>query len=125
MPDEVLVLLVEDEFLIAELVEDALVKAGYAVHREATGDKAIEQLDGTKHFAGLVTDIRLPGQVTGWDIAHHARTLDQEIVVVYTSGDSGHEYKAEGVPGSTFVQKPFVPDQITTAVSMLLNKQPE
>jgi CheY-like chemotaxis protein len=90
--EKVVVLVVEDEILIAELIEHALVEGGYAVHREATGD-----------------------------VAHHARRLNPDIAVVYTSGDSGHAYKAEGVPGSTFVQKPFVPDQVTTAVSTLLN----
>jgi CheY-like chemotaxis protein len=87
------------------------------VHRETTGDRAIAALDGTKHFSGLVTDIRMPGRTTGWDVAHHARRANPDIAVVYTSGDSGHAHRTEGVPGSTFVQKPFVPDQVTTAVS--------
>jgi CheY-like chemotaxis protein len=117
-----LILLVEDEFLIAELVEYALLRSGYAVHREPTGDKAIAQLDGAKDFIGLVTDIRMPGQATGWDVARHARRLNPSMAVVYTSADSGHAYQAEGVPGSTFVQKPFVPEQVTTALSTLLSE---
>jgi CheY-like chemotaxis protein len=124
VPEQVLVLIVEDEILIAELVEHALVHGGYAVHRETTGARAIAALDGTKHFSGLVTDIRMPGRMTGWDVARHARRANPDIAVVYTGGDAGHAHRTEGVPSSTFVQKPFVPDQVTTAVSILLNETP-
>jgi CheY-like chemotaxis protein len=123
LPDEVTVLLVEDEFLIAELVEDALLQCGYAVHREATGDRAMAALDGRRQFSGVVTDIRLPGRMSGWEVAQHARRLNPDIVVVYMSGDSARAYEAEGVPHSTFVQKPFMPEQVTTAVSRWLNER--
>jgi CheY-like chemotaxis protein len=125
VPEQVLVLLVEDEFLIAEVVEDALVQGGYEVHREASGDGAIARLNGNKGYSGLVTDVRLRGKTTGWEVARHARRTDPEMAVIYMSGDSGHSYQAEGVPHSIFVQKPFVPDQITTVVSALLNERPQ
>jgi CheY-like chemotaxis protein len=123
MPEQVLVLLVEDEFLIAEVVEDALVQGGYVVDREVSGDGAIARLDETKDYSGLVTDVRLRGQTTGWEVARHARRTSPDMAVIYMSGDSGHAYQSEGVPHSTFVQKPFVPDQITTAISTLLNER--
>jgi CheY-like chemotaxis protein len=125
VPEQVWVLLAEDEFLIAEVVEDALVSGGYVVQRVASGDSALVELDGAKHFSGLVTDIRLRGQITGWEVARHARRVNPDIAVIYVSGDSAHAYEAEGVPHSTFVQKPFVPDQITTAISTLLNERPQ
>lgn len=120
MPEQMSILLVEDEFLLAEVVKDALLEAGYLVHHELNGDKAIRQLAGDGRFSCLVTDIRMPGLTTGWDVARHARELNPQIVVVYTSGDSGHEYKTERVPCSTFVQKPFPPDRVTRAVLTLL-----
>lgn len=125
MPEQLSILLVEDELLIAELVIEALARGGYDVHHELTGEGATNQLEGARHFSGLVTDVRLPGQTTGWDVARHARRLNPKIAVVYTSGDSGQTYQAEGVPQSRFVQKPFVPDQIITAVSTLLNETPQ
>jgi CheY-like chemotaxis protein len=125
VPEQALILLVEDEFLISELVEYSLLRSGYAVHREPTGDKAIAQLDATKGFVGLVTDIRMPGQATGWDVARHARGLNPSMAVVYTSADSGPAFTAECVPGSTFVQKPFMPDQVTAALSTLLKEPPK
>jgi CheY-like chemotaxis protein len=121
LPQQVTVLVVEDEILIAAMIADALESGGYEVHHEATGECAIAALDGTLPFSGLITDIRLADQVTGWDVAHHARRLDPNIAVLYVSGDSHHQYEAEGVPNSTFLQKPFAADQVTTAISSLLN----
>lgn len=38
------------------------------------------------------------------------------------SGDSAHEWTAQGVPNSVMVSKPFVVAQIITAISTLLNQ---
>lgn len=121
MPEAVNILVVEDEFLIQELIKDALVEAGYEPHCEDRGQRALKALDGSGTFAGLVTDVRLADDVSGWEVAHHARAANREIAVIYISGDSGGDYSVEGVPGSTFIQKPFAEDQIVTAISTLLN----
>lgn len=122
LPRHVQILVVEDELLVRELVKDVLVEAGYEPRCEAAGKQAIAALNGQQQFSGLVTDIKLADSTTGWEIAHHARELNPEIAVIYMSGDSGCDYAAEGVPNSTFLQKPFAPDRITTALSTLLNK---
>lgn len=115
-------LIVEDEAVIRLLVEDALGDGGYEVASATTGAEAIEFLENpAQQFAGIVTDVRLGGHLTGWDIARHARELNTEICVVYVSGDSGDEWRSQGVPGSIFIQKPFAAAQIVTAISTLLN----
>lgn len=125
MPDAVFVLVVEDEVLIQEMIRTALSEGGYTVVCAVAGQEAIGALDGASHaFSALVTDIRLADSTTGWEVAHHARKAQPEIAVIYTSGDSGADYAAEGVPNSTFIQKPFVEDQVTTALSNLLNNVP-
>jgi hypothetical protein len=42
--------------------------------------------------------------------------------VIYLSGDSAHEWTAQGVPGSVMLQKPFVMAQLITAITTLLNQ---
>ena len=49
--------------------------------------------------------------------------LKPEMAIVYMSGGDGHEWAANGVPKSVLVAKPFVPVQIITAISTLLNEQ--
>jgi CheY-like chemotaxis protein len=97
-----LLLLVEDESLIAITLQDALRSQHLGL-------------------AGVITDIRLGGAVNGWGVARHARELMPYIPVIYMSGDSAHEHTAQGVPDSVMLQKPFAPTQLVVAISTLLN----
>lgn len=120
--DAVLILLVEDELLVSLSLQDVLEDAGYTVHRAATGHEAIAAVETEgMSFSGVVTDIKLGEGPDGWQVARRARETCPRIPVVYTSGDSAHEHTANGVPDSIMVQKPFVPAQIVTAISTLLN----
>jgi FixJ family two-component response regulator len=69
----------------------------------------------------LITDVNLPGPVTGWDIAHRARELNPGLPVIYMTGGAGHEWSAHGVPESLLVTKPFALAQVVTAVAQLMN----
>jgi CheY-like chemotaxis protein len=118
----VLVLLVEDEQLIALSVQEALEDGGYAVRAAASGIDAVSVLDqGSDQISALITDIRLGDGPDGWDLARLARELNPRLPVVYMSGDSSHGHSSRGVPDSLMIQKPFAPAQIVTAVSTLLN----
>ncbi|WIJ25891.1 response regulator [Devosia sp. RR2S18] len=122
---EILVLLVEDEAMLTLVLEEALKEGGYKVQVAHDGVKAIAVLEADPHrFHALVTDIRMPGKLTGWDVAHRARELVPTIPVVYMSGDKAVEWSAHGVPNSVMLQKPFAVDQAVTAVSQLLNTIP-
>lgn len=62
----------------------------------------------------LITDIRLPGKVDGWEIAERCREHDPELPVIYASGYS--PVAPRPVPGSLFLQKPYHPEEIVQAV---------
>ena len=114
---------VEDEYLIAVDLEETLNAAGFSVVLHFGGADAIKDLDqSAMGIAALVTDIRLGEGPTGWEVARHARRLNPELPVVYTSGDSAHGWEAEGVPSSVFLQKPYASAQVVTAGSTLINR---
>lgn len=79
------VLLVEDDPLIREFVVEALREAGYHVIHASTGEEALDLCQ--RHVADvLVTDVRLPGQVDGWQIAERYREQDPNLPVIYATG---------------------------------------
>ncbi len=120
-----LILLVEDESLIAMSIEEALTEGGFAVHSVESGSEAIAAIDsGDYLFAGLITDVRLGEGPCGWDIARRAREVQPTIPVVFMTGDSAAEHSARGVPDSLIMQKPFAAVQIVTAIATLLNQLP-
>ena len=117
-----MILVVEDEEMIRMVVEEALTDAGFEIVSVSTAGDAFDALSGPdRGFTGVVTDIRLGGEASGWEIARKARELRPQMAIVYVSGDSGGEWAVMGVPGREFIQKPFAGVQISTAVSMLLN----
>ncbi|WP_245475124.1 response regulator [Bradyrhizobium sp. Leo121] len=79
------VLLVEDDPLIREFVVEALREAGYHVIHASTGEEALAWCE---HHVALVTDVRLPGQVDGWQIAERYREQDPNLPVIYATGFS-------------------------------------
>ena len=123
MNASVLVFVVEDDVLIQQLLEDSLAEGGYSVRAAATGEEAIALLDEIgADLQALITDVDLaPGKLTGWDVARHAREISPELPVIYMTGASGHDWASKGVPKSMLLNKPFVPAQVVTAVSQLIN----
>jgi CheY-like chemotaxis protein len=62
----------------------------------------------------LVTDIRLPGKIDGWQIAERYREHAPELPVIYATGFS--PVAARPVPGSLSRQKPYHPTVVVKAV---------
>ena len=116
------VLLVDDDPLVLDVVQSSLEDAGFTVSPAATGEAAMTALENrrARDLDALVTDVNLGARMSGWRIATRARELKPGLPVVYVSGDSAHDWNAHGVPKSLFVQKPFVPAQIVTALARLL-----
>lgn len=120
-----LILLAEDEALVALDLQDALEAAGFAVLHVFGGDDALAAIiDKATKLAGVVTDVRFGETLDGWTVGRKARELLPHIPIVYVSGDSAHEHTSRGVPESVILQKPFSPVQLVTAISTLLNAVP-
>lgn len=118
------ILLIEDEAMVAMALEDALTEAGYAVEIASDAMAGIERLERDhEQLLAVVTDIRMPGSLSGWDVGNRARELKPDIPVIYCSGDKAIEWSAHGVPGSIMLHKPFALAQLVTAVSQMVDVQ--
>ena len=112
------VLLVEDEVLISDTVSDALKEGGFVVHHADTADEAWRYLENGNQIDVLFTDINLPGEIDGAELANRARALRPELPIVYASGR--HKSSDFGlVPRSVFVSKPYDLSDICTLLQRL------
>ncbi|QDF36825.2 response regulator [Bradyrhizobium symbiodeficiens] len=119
------ILVVEDDFLIQDLVQGALSEGGFESEVASSGEEAVTLLQGDENnYRALVTDIHLQGALTGWDVAKRARELNPDMPVIYMTGAGADQWPSHGVPNSMLLQKPFAPAQVVTAVSQLLNQTP-
>jgi DNA-binding response OmpR family regulator len=115
-------LVVDDEELVLNMTEHALVDSGYQVLRASSGDEALALLERRSDgIAGLITDVNLGEELDGWRVAQRARELNPNISIVYTTGFSSRGWNSRGVPNSLVVQKPFSVDEIGAAIWTLLN----
>jgi CheY-like chemotaxis protein len=105
------VLLVEDEFLISEMVAESLARQGFCVRSVTNGTDALRHL-ASAPVDVLFTDINLPGGMDGKTLARWARDLLPDLPVVYASGGINMFDFAWRVPGSIFVAKPYDPEVI-------------
>ena len=116
-----LLLYVEDEILIQQMLVTDLEEAGFEVLVSSSGADAITLLETrAEDIRGLITDINLGGEPSGWDIARKAREMRSGLPVVYVTAASDQEWTSQGVPASVMITKPFVPAQVVVAISTLL-----
>ena len=80
------VLLVEDEVLISDMVADALEEQGFAVHVVANAADALRHIESGAGVDVLFTDIHLPGDMDGSQLAARVRELRPDMPIVYASG---------------------------------------
>src|SRR4051812_21574256 len=98
------ILVVEDDPLLRMMTVDVLTDEGFEVIQCETGEQAIAECrSGIADI--LFTDIRLPGKITGWDIAELCRDSHPHLPVIYATGYS--HVAARPVPGSIWLQKPY------------------
>jgi DNA-binding response OmpR family regulator len=114
------ILLVEDDPLIREFVVEALREEGFRVVHAANGEDALAWY-GRRVVDLLITDVKLPGSVDGWQIAERCREHDPGLPVIYATGFS--PVAPRPVPGSLMLQKPYRPEDIVGAVRRVASDQ--
>lgn len=105
MADKRTVLVVEDEEMLLSAVSMEFEDAGYDVLCAGTAEEAYDLLRERPQVDLLFTDIRLPGQLDGWDLAERARALQPALPVIYVTGYSTEEPRQ--VAESVLVMKPY------------------
>ena len=125
MSEVPVVMVVEDEYDLQGLIEEALVEGGFDTDIISSGEEALTLFRGRlKNYKALVTDVALKGRLSGWEVAAHFREADPGFPIIYMSGAHADEWASKGVPNSIMLTKPFAPAQLVTAISQLLNSVP-
>ena len=117
------ILAVEDEPALRDLVQFILESAGYHVMMAEDGRSALKLFEEHSDEVDLLlTDMIMPGGITGRDLAAQLREQKPGLRVVFTSG-----YSAELMGDSPqsnvidFLQKPYEPDTLLRFVRTSLN----
>jgi two-component system NtrC family sensor kinase len=101
------VLLVEDNPEVAEIARTHLQEFGYDVAYAARAEVALEVLDsGSPRFDAVFTDIVMPGEINGLDLARRVRLSHPGLPVVLATGYSSVAQEALD-EGFLILRKPY------------------
>ena len=98
------VLVVEDDFLIREMIQEALEDAGYQVMVASDADVAVTILEVRQDIHLVFTDIEMPGSMDGLKLGAAVRDRWPPVHIIVTSGDE----RPPGLPADAlFLSKPY------------------
>ena len=114
-----IVLVVDDEPVLRMLATEMLEDAGHIVVAFDTAAQAMAYCDvPANDVAAVVTDINMPGDMDGLDLARHVRATRPDASIVVTSGryDTLPDDTRRGI---TFLPKPWTQDRLLGALGRI------
>lgn len=116
------VLIVDDEPTIRMLVVEVLDELGYTTLEAADGAAAMRVLASGPRPHLLITDVGLPGQMNGRQVADAALARLPDLKVLFITGYAENAVIGNGrlAPNTALVTKPFAMDTLASKVRALL-----
>lgn len=111
------ILIVDDEILIRIMLSDMLHDAGYGVIEATTGDEAFSILAMGQDYDLMITDVRMPGQIDGFELMSRSKGMHPSRPVVVSSG---HLLPHEAQSADAFLPKPYVESVLLSIVERLI-----
>ena len=107
------------------LARTVLQRRGYCVHTAGSGAQALPVW--AQHGPGidlLITDMVMPGGLSGLELAKRLQSERRQLRVVFTSGYSVDMAGLDSAPSQdfTFLSKPYSPQELARAVRDCLDK---
>ena len=119
------ILLIEDEPSVIAFLRAALERRGYTVAYASSGEEGLKQLSRGQ-YAGVISDIRMPGAVNGAEVHEWIRKNRPELRsrVILISGDTANSetqaFLAQS--GTPCIEKPFRVQQLIATVEQTFGR---
>ncbi|GAA2872203.1 hypothetical protein Acy02nite_43780 [Actinoplanes cyaneus] len=124
--DKPTILVVDDEEDLRDIMRRMLERKGYAALTAGDPDEAISVCrDHPGTIDVLVTDLTLPGEQSGGELAGRIREMRPGIHVIFISGLPKDIAVAKGLvtEDDTLVKKPFTADALLEAIRRVLGQE--
>jgi CheY-like chemotaxis protein len=115
------ILIVEDEVLVRLALEEDLTAAGYNVIQAADVSEALQILRSEIELDLMLSDIRMPGPMTGIELARWAQAIRPNLAIALISGNLADVPADLMVDG--LIEKPYVPLLVINCINELLSRR--
>ncbi len=125
MPDQVNILVIDDEQIMREGCSRILCKDGWAVLTAENGKHGLDQIQANPEKIDVILlDLMMPG-ISGMEVLDLVRTIDPNLLVIVITGYATVESAVEAMKKGAydFIPKPFTPDQLRIVVRRALERR--
>jgi PAS domain S-box-containing protein len=109
------ILLVEDNPQVADVAGALLAEHGHSITHASTADEALARLHDDPTFDLVFSDMVMPGELDGLDLARRVQAKWPALPVLLATGYSAAANRATE-EGYTLLVKPYQPDILLTAI---------
>lgn len=115
------ILVLEDESSIRSFIKVNLKKNGFEVVEAASGEEALEKLDGSVDLA--LMDVMLPG-ISGFEVCKRAREQYPSLGIIMLTAKGQEENRIEGLElgADDYIVKPFSPKELVARINALVRR---
>jgi CheY-like chemotaxis protein len=120
------ILIVDDEDALLEIASTCLSELGYSVLTAADGVSAKRLIEERDDIALLLTDIIMPGELTGVELAECATKIKPSIRIIYCSGFPTEALTERNITlaEDSLLRKPYQRAELISIVRRVLASAP-
>jgi two-component system phosphate regulon sensor histidine kinase PhoR len=125
MPDQVQILVIDDEQIMRDGCSRILSKDGWSVITTENGKLGLEEIKGhSENIDVILLDLMMPG-MSGMEVLDQVRAIDPNLLVIVITGYATVESAVEAMKKGAydFIPKPFTPDQLRIVVRRALERR--
>jgi CheY-like chemotaxis protein len=111
-------LVVEDEVLIRLSVAESLRESGYRILEASNADEAQSIFTAGEPVEVVFSDVNMPGEMSGFDLAHWIKQEFPDVKVLLTSGAT--PASGENTFDGPFLSKPYSHHVLLAQIKRLL-----
>lgn len=113
---ERLVLVLEDEADVRQTLCEQLHQLGYLTLEADNGEQALSMLAASPDIGMFISDLMLPGSLSGAEVISHVRSHYPQLPVLLISGQDLRPSHNPQLPDVPLLRKPFTRAQLAQAL---------
>nr|WP_279116483.1 ATP-binding protein [Enterobacter soli] len=111
-----LVLVLEDESDVRQTLCEQLHQLGYLTLEAESGEQALDMLNASPDIGMFISDLMLPGGLSGAEVINQVRTQFPQLPVLLMSGQDLRPAHNPQLPDVVLLRKPFTRVQLAQAL---------
>ena len=114
------VLVLEDEADVRQTLCEQLHQLGYLTLEADNGEQALKMLDASPDIGMFISDLMLPGNLSGAEVINHVRSHYPQLPVLLISGQDLRPTHNPQLPDVALLRKPFTRVQLAQALRKVM-----